>query len=567
MTVELKKIECNLCGSNNYEVIHRTKIEKSKAQVEIYKGYSISETNIQKPEKIFKCNSCGLIFAHQDRSLKYYADKYDDMVDEDYLMEEVGRRKRAIEILKRIKRYKKNGKLLDIGCANGFFLDEARRDGWEVYGIEISRWAVNYAKEKLSLNVIRGSLRTAGFSDNLFDAVIMLDVLEHLTDPRQTLIEARRILKRDGILYISTPNISSMISIILGGKWWGINKFHLFYFSKRTLEKMLDICGFRVKRYNPHLRIFSLNYWVKRMKAYSRILYKILDFIARIDGFGKALLKINFHDQIEVLSVKARKLDYLASFKDVKKNDNPRKDMKVFVVLPAYNAEKTLERTVADIPKGSVDKIILVDDKSKDRTVEIAKSLGLEVIQHEKNIGYGGNQKTCYRKALEQGADIVVMVHPDYQYDSTIIPQLIEPIKAGRSDAVFGSRMMKGGALEGGMPPWKHNVNILLTAFENVILGTYLTEYHSGFRAYSADLLRTVNFELNSNKFVFDTEIIVQSLLHYFKIEEIPIQTRYFDEASKIKFIPSVIYGLGIVWTMTKYILHKKGIYRFKQFE
>ncbi|MBL7068531.1 MAG: glycosyltransferase family 2 protein [Candidatus Omnitrophica bacterium] len=239
---------------------------------------------------------------------------------------------------------------------------------------------------------------------------------------------------------------------------------------------------------------------------------------------------------------------------------------KVIVVLPAYNAEKTLEKTVNDIPKDCVDKIILVDDNSADRTVKIAKGLGLDVYQHERNMGYGANQKTCYKKALDESADIVVMVHPDYQYDPTIIPNLIEPILKKRVDAVFGSRMMKGGALEGGMPRWKHNANILLTAFENVALGTYLTEYHSGFRAYSRGLLKTVRFELNSDNFVFDTEIIVQTLIGRFRIEEIPIQTRYFDEASQIKFFPCVLYGFGIIWTMIKYLLHIKGIYKFKQF-
>jgi len=240
---------------------------------------------------------------------------------------------------------------------------------------------------------------------------------------------------------------------------------------------------------------------------------------------------------------------------------------KVIVVLPAYNAEKTLEKTVKDIPRDCVNKIILVDDNSTDRTVEIANNLGIEVYRHERNKGYGANQKTCYKKALEEGGDIIVMVHPDYQYDPTIIPSLIEPILNKRVDAVFGSRMMKGGALEGGMPRWKHNANILLTAFENVVLGTYLTEYHSGFRAYSKDLLKAIRFERNGDNFVFDTEIIVQTLVGGFKIEEIPIQTRYFNEASQIKFFPCVLYGFGIIWTMIKYLLHIKGIYKCKQFK
>jgi len=241
--------------------------------------------------------------------------------------------------------------------------------------------------------------------------------------------------------------------------------------------------------------------------------------------------------------------------------------MKTVVILPAYNAAKTLKTTLDDIPRDFVDDIILVDDASKDNTVEIAKQLGIKrIFTHEKNRGYGANQKTCYTEALKIGADIVVMVHPDYQYDPKVIPQLIEPIKKGEADAVFGSRMMKGGALEGGMPLWKHNANILLTALENVILHTYLTEYHSGFRAYSAKLLKSIKFNDNSDSFVFDTEIIVQVLLKGFKIDEVPIRTRYFPEASTVRFWQGVRYGIGILRTMVKYILHKKGIVKFKQF-
>jgi len=239
----------------------------------------------------------------------------------------------------------------------------------------------------------------------------------------------------------------------------------------------------------------------------------------------------------------------------------------VAIVLPSYNAAKTLEKTVRDIPKGIADEIILVDDHSHDQTVEIAKKLGLFVVVHEKNLGYGANQKTCYTQAILRGADIVVMLHPDYQYDPKVVPDLVEPILEGRADAVFGSRMMKGGALEGGMPLWKHNANILLTAIENVVLSTYLTEYHSGFRAYSRQALERIAFKKNSNGFVFDTEIIVQLHIHGFKIEEIPIKTRYFDDASTISFGPSVLYGLGILRTLFKFLLHRYTFIKFDQFQ
>ncbi|MGQ9471132.1 MAG: glycosyltransferase family 2 protein [Candidatus Aminicenantales bacterium] len=243
----------------------------------------------------------------------------------------------------------------------------------------------------------------------------------------------------------------------------------------------------------------------------------------------------------------------------------PRKK-KVIVIMPAYNAEKTLERTVADIPKEWVDEIILVDDASQDGTVELARKLGLKVFVHEKNRGYGGNQKTCYREALRAGADIVVMVHPDHQYDPAVIPELIAPLLREEVDAVFGSRMLGGSALEGGMPKWKFLANLFLTALENAAFWIYLTEYHSGFRAYSRHYLESVKFEKNSDDFVFDTEIIAQGVIHGMKIREIPIRTRYFPEASQIGFWRSVVYGLSIINTVIKYKLHVWGIWRQEQF-
>ena len=565
--MNIKKIECNLCGSKNYETIYKRNVEKFVGKQKSKDKYTITEAEIEKPDKIFKCNSCDLAFAEQTEHLKYYAAKYAEMIDEEYVKEEKGRRLASIKILKRIEKYKKNGRLLDVGCATGFLLDEARHRKWEVRGIEMSKWAADYARQKLNLDITTGPAEKTPFPDEFFDVIVMIDVLEHLTNPKHVLLEIRRILKNDGILYISTPNIHSMASKVLGAKWWGINKYHLYYFSINTFKKMCDACGMKVKSFTSHVRIFSLSYWVQRFKVHSRMLFNILSFISRIDSFGKRIITVNLHDQVEAIVIKERKLDFLVNSASVKPIKKIKKDMKVFVVLPAYNAERTLKRTVADIPKDVVTKIILTDDNSSDETVKIAKDLGLEILQHATNMGYGANQKTCYNKALEEGADIIVMVHPDYQYDPTIIPKLIEPIQKGKADAVFGSRMMKGGALEGGMPMWKHNVNILLTAFENIILGTFLTEYHSGFRAYSADLLRTINYESNSNKFVFDTEIIVQTLVHRFKIDEVPICTRYFSEASNIRLLAGLIYGLEIIKTMFKYVLHSKGIFRFKQFE
>ena len=239
---------------------------------------------------------------------------------------------------------------------------------------------------------------------------------------------------------------------------------------------------------------------------------------------------------------------------------------KVVVVMPAYNAEKTLERTLADIPHEWVDEIILVDDASRDGTVELARKLGLRVFVHEKNRGYGGNQKTCYNEALNLGGDIVIMVHPDHQYDPRVIPQLVTPLLNGECDAMFGSRMLGGRPLEGGMPKWKYLANVFLTAFENATFYMYLTEYHSGLRAYSRRYLETVNFMANSDDFVFDSEIIAQGVIHGLRIREIPIETRYFQEASQVGFWRSSVYGLSILKTLIKFKLHKKGLVRYRMF-
>ncbi len=241
-------------------------------------------------------------------------------------------------------------------------------------------------------------------------------------------------------------------------------------------------------------------------------------------------------------------------------------DPKIFIVLPAYNAAKTLDRTLAEIPPEYREHIILVDDASKDNTVDLAISKGLIVFKHPTNQGYGGNQKTCYRESLNRQADIVVMVHPDHQYDATMIPHLIRPLLNHEADAVFGSRMLGGRPLEGGMPYWKYFANVILTAMANIIFRRYLTEIHSGFRAYTRKYLETVRLAENSNDFIFDAEIIAQGMANNLTFQEVPIVTRYFPEASSINFGRSIIYGFGILGVLSKYWLHKTGLIHFKQF-
>jgi glycosyltransferase involved in cell wall biosynthesis len=235
---------------------------------------------------------------------------------------------------------------------------------------------------------------------------------------------------------------------------------------------------------------------------------------------------------------------------------------RIVIVMPAYNAARTLERTYADIPHDIIDHVILVDDVSKDETVEVAKRLGLETIVHRQNLGYGGNQKTCYDRALEWGADVVVMLHPDYQYDATRIPELVAPIVAGKRDLMLGSRFL-GDPLAGGMPRWKYISNRFLTGVENLAFGLHLSEYHTGLRAYSRHLLETIPYRLNSDDFVFDQDLIAQVVAAGgMRIGEIAVPTRYFTEASSVNFKRSVVYGLSTLRVVTRYLLHRAGLRR-----
>lgn len=245
----------------------------------------------------------------------------------------------------------------------------------------------------------------------------------------------------------------------------------------------------------------------------------------------------------------------------------PRKH-KIIAVLPAYNASSTLPATIADFPPGCVDEILLVDDGSKDDTVKIAREMGLTVIVHEKNTGYGGNQKTCYKYCLDHGADVVVMIHPDYQYDSRVIPHAVGMIELGICDVILGNRVRsRAEALKCGMPWWKYVSNRGLTAFENLMLGQNLGEFHSGFRVYRRSVLETIPFERNSNDFVFDTQFLAQAVHFGFRLGDIPVPVRYFDEASQINFRRSTKYGIQTLTTVGKFWLNRLRLWRSPLFK
>lgn len=241
---------------------------------------------------------------------------------------------------------------------------------------------------------------------------------------------------------------------------------------------------------------------------------------------------------------------------------------KAVVVLPAYNAEQTLRQTYMEIPFAVVDEVVLVDDASSDRTVALARSLGIQhIIEHERNKGYGGNQKSCYDKALELGADIVIMLHPDYQYTPKLIPAMAGVIASGLYPVVLGSRILGNGALKGGMPLYKFISNRILTFLQNILLNAKLSEYHTGYRAYSAEVLRKINYLENSDDFVFDNQVLSQIIYAGYEIAEVTCPARYFHEASSINFSRSVTYGLGVLKTSLMHFLQRKGLKKFSIYD
>jgi len=233
---------------------------------------------------------------------------------------------------------------------------------------------------------------------------------------------------------------------------------------------------------------------------------------------------------------------------------------KVIVVMPAYNAAKTVSETYAEIPKDIVDEVILVDDASKDETVRVAQALGIKTIVHQKNRGYGGNQKTCYHAALEAGADIVVMLHPDYQYTPKLIGPMAMMLESGLYDVVLGSRILGGQALAGGMPFYKYISNRFLTLVQNVLIGAKISEYHTGYRAFTRQVLESLPLKKNSDDFVFDNQLLSQAHFWGFRIAEVTCPAKYFAEASSINFVRSTVYGFGCLWTACQFRLAKMGL-------
>jgi SAM-dependent methyltransferase len=503
---------------------------------------------------LFACVHCGTVHQPGLPAGDELADLYRDMSDDLYLAEEEGRRATARRVVELIGRHVPAGAFLDVGCGHGLLLDEARRSGYRVTGLELSDSARAYATDVLGLDVRGETVErySAEQPEGAFQAIVLADVIEHLEDPLGALDACERLLAPGGALCVITPDPSSAAARLAGPRWWGYIPAHTYLFPRRTLRELLEARGLVISEDVPLVRSFEFRYWLSGLAERGRGVGRLARAVARTPA-GDRTLSMSLGDERVMLAHKvpvARSPRPLMSERGGEYN--------VHVVLPAYRAAETIPAVAASMPVESADRALLVDDASPDDTSEVALRHGIDVLRHPANRGYGANQKSCYVRAILDGADAVVMVHADNQYDPALVAQMVKPIEAGIADVVIGSRLLEDEAIAGGMPRWKWVGNRFLTSVENLAFRRGYSEYHTGYRAYSTDFLRGIAFLRNDDGFVFDQEIFAQMVASRARVIELPIPTRYFREASTVSFRASVEYGLRTLGVLARYRLDEK---------
>jgi SAM-dependent methyltransferase len=501
---------------------------------------------------LLECRDCGSV---EQPSLPHGAELhglYRAMRDSSYLAEEAGRRATARRLLGLVGEHVPGGRLLDVGCGFGLLLDEARTLGYETLGLELSEDAAGHARETLGLDVRELPLEEFDDAEG-FDVVTLVDVLEHLEDPVDGIERCARLVRPGGVLCVATPDPSSLAARLAGARWWGYVPAHTCLIPRRTLRELLAAQGLVVTTDVPLVRTFALRRWAGGLAERLGPLHAPLDALAdRLPA--QASLSLSLGDERVVL---AHRVAVRPAPEPLARDRGGTAS--VHVVLPAYKAVRTIPAVVDQMPDDVADRALLVDDHSPDATTDVALAHGLDVLRHPLNLGYGASQKSGYVRALLDGADAVVMVHADNQYDPALVPQILRPILDGEADMVIGSRLLEDHAIAGGMPRWKWVGNRFLTRLENVAFGQSFSEYHTGYRAFSADFLRSIAFLRNSDRFVFDQELFAQAVAHGARVAEIPIPTRYFGEASSVDLPTSMRYGLETVGVLARFLADRRG--------
>lgn len=506
---------------------------------------------------LYRCRECGTVQQPDLPTGIDLTDLYRAMHDVRYLDQEEGRRRTANRLLDLIAEHqpaRSDVRFLDVGCGHGLLLDEAARRGYATTGLELSAGAARHGREVLGLDVREQTVdQLAADGCDPFDVIVLADVIEHLDDPKTILAELSALLAPGGVLCVVTPDPASKTARLARSRWWGFIPAHTYLLPRRTLRELLSARGLVVSTDVPLVRDFTLRYWMAGFAERSGAVAAAVERAAR-SRRADTMISLSLGDERVML---AHRVEVLRTERPLAR---PRGgDQQVLVVLPAYNAAKTIPQVADELPADATDGVLLVDDCSKDATTEVALEHGFDVLRHPVNRGYGANQKSCYVQAARDGYDAVVMVHADNQYDPALVPQIVAPILEGRADVVIGSRLLEDRAIQGGMPRWKWVGNRFLTGLENAAFRRSYSEYHTGYRAFSVEFLRSIAFLRNSDEFVFDQEIFAQAVARGARVEEVAIPTRYFLEASSVSFPDSVEYGLRTLYVLARFRLSEYG--------
>jgi SAM-dependent methyltransferase len=502
---------------------------------------------------LYACRDCGTVHQPGLPRGDELAELYRGMSDDAYLSEEAGRRATARRLLDLIQRHVPAGSLLDVGCGHGLLLDEARRRGFTVTGLELSQAAAAYARDVLELDVREQKVEDLEAPEGGYQVVVMADVIEHLDDPLAALDACTRLLAPGGALCVVTPDPGSPTARLAGPRWWAYIPAHTFLFPRVTLRELLEARGLVLSEDEPLRRSFELRYWMGGLAERGGGRVASLARAVSRTPLGSRELTMSLGDERVML---AHSVPVARAPKPLMRDRGG--EFKVHVVLPAYRAAETIPEVARSMPVDSADRALLVDDASPDDTPEVALREGLDVLRRPSNRGYGANQKTCYVQAILDGADAVVMVHADNQYDPALVAQMVRPIHYDIADVVIGSRLLEDEAIAGGMPRWKWVGNRFLTTIENLAFRRGYSEYHTGYRAFSVPFLRTIPFLRNSDGFVFDQETFAQIVATEARVVELAIPTRYFLEASSVSFWTSVQYGIQTLALLARFRLDRR---------
>jgi len=503
---------------------------------------------------LFRCVECDTVQQPSLPAGEQLHDLYRVMEDDGYLAEEEGRRRTARRLLDLLEPHVEGSarRLLELGCGHGLLLDEARARGYDGLGLELARDAAVYARETLGLNVLEIPVEHPELDGERYDAIVLADVIEHLDDPVAAIDRCVELLAPGGSLLIVTPDPSSRTARLAGRRWWGYLPAHYCLIPRATLRELVAARGLVMTEDVGLVRSFTPAYWLAGLGERGGALGSVIGRAARALP-SSAHLTLSLGDEMVVL---ARRVEV----------EQPKTPLvrdrggspKVHAVLPAYKAARTIHQVAHEMPEGVVDRALVVDDASPDRTVDAALEAGFEVLRHPTNRGYGANQKTCYVRAARDGADVVVMIHGDNQYDPSLVAAMVKPILDGEADVVMGSRLLQDEAIASGMPRWRWLGNRFLSWAENHAFDRSWSEYHTGYRAFSVDFLRTIPFLRNSDDFVFDQEIYAQIVARNARVVELAIPTRYFLEASGVSFPDSVVYGLKTLRVLGRFLVDKR---------